>query len=165
MADACFTARATTREHVREAIEKLALPKNANGQFNHDAATNFNAAIPRVLKGTFNPINPGCGMSGLCTKASDLAKMATTSVATVKSVLDDAKAKALAESTPTNTVSPSITTRSDVQEEANRINLLHQAVIGAKEGATEAITNKVGSDITDDDPSSTWNWTTPCLHV
>jgi hypothetical protein len=63
-------------------------------------------------------------------------------------VLDDAAAKARAASTLTNTVSPSITTRSDAQE-ADRINLLNQAVIGAKDGAAEAITNKVGSDITD----------------
>ena len=149
MADACFTARATTRDHVREAVEKLALPKNSNGQFNHDAATNFKAAVARVLKSTFNPINPGCGMSGLCTKTSDLAKITTTSVATIQSVLNEAAAKARAASTLTHTVSPSITTRSDAQEEADRINLLNQAVIGAKEGAAEAITNKVGSDITD----------------
>jgi hypothetical protein len=104
MADACFKARATTRDHVSEAIEKLALPKNANGQFNHDAATNFKAAITRVLKSTFNLINPGCGMSGLCTKASDIAKITTTSVATIQSVLDDAAAQALAASTLLNTV-------------------------------------------------------------
>ena len=149
MADACFTARATTRDHVREAIEKLALPKNSNGQFNHDAATNFKAAVARVLRSTFNPINPGCGMSGLCTKSSDVAKITTTSVATIQSVLDEAAAKARAASTLTHTATPTISTRSDAQEEADRINLLNQAVIGAKEGAAEAITNKVGSDITD----------------
>jgi hypothetical protein len=102
-----------------------------------------------VLKSTFNPINPGCGISGLCTKASDLAKISTTSVATIQSVLDDAAAKARAASTHTHTVSPTITTLSDAQEEVVRINLLNQAVIGAKEGAAEAITNKVGSDIMD----------------
>jgi hypothetical protein len=88
-------------------------------------------------------------MSGLCTKASDLAKISTTSVATIQSVLDDAAAKARAASTNTHTVSPTITTLSDAQEEMVRINLLNQAVIGAKEGAAEAITNKVGSDIMD----------------
>ena len=149
MADACFTAWTTTRDHVCEAIAKLALPKNANGQFNDDVATNFKAAVARVLKSTFNPINPGCGMSGRCMKTSDVAKITTTSVATIQLVLDDVAAKARAASTLTNTVSPSITTRSDAQEEADRINLLNQVVIGAKEGATEAITNKVGSDITD----------------
>jgi hypothetical protein len=106
MADACFTARATTREHVRKAIKKLALSKNSNGQFNHDVATNFKAAVIRVLKSTFNPINPGCGMSGLCTKASTIAKIKTTSVATIQSALNDATANALATSTPTNTAPP-----------------------------------------------------------
>eukprot|EP00804_Cyclotella_cryptica_P010972 CCRYP_016689-RA/>CCRYP_016689-RA protein AED:0.31 eAED:0.36 QI:0/0/0/1/1/1/5/0/1039 len=35
------------------------------------------------------------------------------------------------------------------QGEADRINMINQAVVGANEGATEAITEKVGSDITD----------------
>ena len=46
------------------------------------------------------------------------------------------------------TVAPSITERSDAHDEADRINLLNQAVIGAKEGFVEAITNKVGAEIT-----------------
>ena len=35
MADACFTARATTCEHVRSSITKLTLLTNASGQYNH----------------------------------------------------------------------------------------------------------------------------------
>eukprot|EP00956_Cyclotella_meneghiniana_P040226 scaffold189832_cov70-Cyclotella_meneghiniana.AAC.1 len=42
-----------------------------------------------------------------------------------------------------------IDTRADAQDEADRRNYAIQAAIGAKEGAAEAITNKVGSDITD----------------
>ena len=36
-----------------------------------------------------------------------------------------------------------------MQDEADRLNLINQAVIGAKEGTVEAITAKVGSNITD----------------
>ncbi len=36
----------------------------------------------------------------------------------------------------------------DAQEEANRLNVINQSVIGAKEGAVEAITKLVGSNIT-----------------
>jgi hypothetical protein len=39
--------------------------------------------------------------------------------------------------------------RADAQEEANCLNVINQSVIGAKEGAVEAITELVGSDITD----------------
>ena len=41
MADACFTARATTRDHVKAAITKLALPRNSSNQYTHDAITTF----------------------------------------------------------------------------------------------------------------------------
>ena len=44
---------------------------------------------------------------------------------------------------------PAITTRADAQDEADRRNYAIQAAIGAKQGAADAITNKVGTDITD----------------
>ena len=50
MADACFTARASTREHVRSSIAKLTLLTNASGQYNHDHATTFIAGIHRILR-------------------------------------------------------------------------------------------------------------------
>ena len=106
MADAVFTARAATRDLVKEGIERLALPKNSNGQFNHDATTTFKAGCIRVLKGTYNPINPGCGMSGLAVKMSDLSKITTTTVATVQSILADSKAKADADNAANGTNNP-----------------------------------------------------------
>jgi hypothetical protein len=44
---------------------------------------------------------------------------------------------------------PIITTQAEAQEEANQLNVINQLVIGAKEGAIEAITKLVGSNITD----------------
>jgi hypothetical protein len=46
------------------------------------------------------------------------------------------------------TVLPIITTQAEAQEEADRLNVINQLVIGAKEGAVEANTKLVGSNIT-----------------
>ena len=64
MADAAFTARATTKAHVAAEIGKLRLP-TTNGQYTHDAATQFTLGVNRVLKSTFNPSEPGQGMARL----------------------------------------------------------------------------------------------------
>ena len=45
------------------------------------------------------------------------------------------------------TVLPTITAQVEAQEEADYLNVINQAVIGAKEGATDAITKLVGSNI------------------
>ncbi len=47
------------------------------------------------------------------------------------------------------TILPIITTRAKAQEEADQLNVINQSVTGAKEGAIEAITKLVGSNITD----------------
>jgi hypothetical protein len=91
-------------EHlVRDGAEKLDLPKNSNGLYNHNGATNFKATSISVLKGTYNPIDAGCGMAGLARKPSKLSKTTTTTVATAQSVLNEAKriAKVATNSTDT----------------------------------------------------------------
>jgi hypothetical protein len=58
--------------------------------------------------------------------------------------------KADQDSANTNTVVlPVITKRIEAQEEADRLNVINSSVIGAKEGVTEGVTLKVGSNITD----------------
>ena len=94
MADAAFTARATTKAHVVAEISKLRLP-TVNGQDTHDTATQRASSNPNV------------------------------------------------------TVPPAITTRPDAIDAADRVNNLTQSVIGAKEGATEAVTAKVRARVTD----------------
>ncbi len=69
---------------------------------------------------------------------------------TAGSVIKKAKQNAEVLSILTSkTVLPIITTQAEAQEEANRLNVINQSVIGAKEGAVEAITKLVGSNITD----------------
>ncbi len=46
------------------------------------------------------------------------------------------------------TVLPTFTTRSEAQKEADRLNIINQSVISAKEGVVEAVSKLVGSDIT-----------------
>ena len=45
------------------------------------------------------------------------------------------------------TVLPTITAQAEAQVEANQLNVINQAVIGAKEGAVETITKLAGSNI------------------
>jgi hypothetical protein len=122
MADACFMARATTREHVHASIAKLALPTNAGGQYNHEDATTFITRIQRTLREIYNPGNPGNGMVKLCIATNAIARITSTSVATATTVLDEARriaAAASAASTSGTIIAPAIDSHSDVQDEAD----------------------------------------------
>ena len=146
MSDACYTARATTTAQVAASIASLTLP-TTNGQYTHDAAAMFVVGLQRVLKMTYNPSEPGCGMEMLLQSSTDgvnpsaLSPLKSTDVATIATVIP-----ASAEDTEGN--GPLITTRADAMDAADRQHQLTQAVIGAKEGATAAITSKVGARVT-----------------
>ena len=59
------------------------------------------------------------------------------------------KEKAEVATTSAKTVTPEIMSCADTQEEADPQNMFTQAVLGAKEGITEGITDIVDSNITD----------------
>ena len=151
MADACYTARATTKQQVLDGIEKLTLLKNENGQYTHDAILLLQKGITRVLISQFNPSDPGNGMKKLLDDGDNLlTKVKATDAVTAGAVLQASKAKADQKTTTTGvTVAPVFVKRIEAQEEADRLNVINQSVIGAKEGVTEGVTLKVGSDITD----------------
>jgi hypothetical protein len=46
------------------------------------------------------------------------------------------------------TITPTITSQSEAQEEADRLTVINKSVIGAKEGIVEAVMKLVGSNIT-----------------
>ncbi len=72
-----------------------------------------------------------------------------TNAITANSVLKAAKAKANAAlKASSTTITPTITSQLEAQEEADCLNMINQLVIGAKEGVVEAVTKLVGSDIT-----------------
>ena len=75
MAEACYTARATTKQHVLAGIEKLTLLKNENGQYTHDAILLLQKGITRVLISQFNPSDPGNGIKKLLDDGDNLLTM------------------------------------------------------------------------------------------
>ena len=62
MAEACYTARATTKQQVLNGINKLTLQTNKHGQYTHDAILLIQNGIKHVLISQFNPSDPGKGM-------------------------------------------------------------------------------------------------------
>jgi len=157
MSDACFTARATTKAHVTAAIGDINLAV-VNGQYSHDAIAQFIVAVKRVLKSTYNPAEPGCGMEMLLRSSTDTANpskisaIKSTDVATIATIIRDSSADAKAAKAASGIDEPdepTIVTRADAMDAADRANQMTQAVIGAKEGTAAAITAKVGERVTD----------------
>jgi ribosomal protein L7/L12 len=106
--------------------------------------------IRRVLISQFNPSDPGKGMEKLLNDSNNLLTLVKSiDVITVSYIIKKAKNRAdeLTASTG-KTVLPSITSRAEAQEEADRLNVINQSVIGAKEGVIKAITKLVGSNVT-----------------
>jgi hypothetical protein len=117
----------------------------------HDAILFLQNGIRCVLVSQFNPSNPGKGMAKLLKDGSNLLTIVkSTDPITANLVLKAAKHKADAASkAASTTIAPAITLRSEAQEEADRLNVINQSVIGAKEGVVEAVAKLVGSNITD----------------
>jgi hypothetical protein len=73
----------------------------------------------------------------------------STDAITANSVLKAAKTTVDAASkAASTTITPTITSQSKAQEEANRLNVINQSAIGVKEGVVEAVAKLVGRDIT-----------------
>jgi hypothetical protein len=150
MAEACYTARATTKQQVIEGIGKLALQTNEHGQYMHDAILLLQKGIRCILVSQFNPSNLGKGMEKLLKDGTNLlTNVKSTDAIMANSVLKAAKARAdTALKASSTTITPTITSQLEAQEEADCLNVINQLVIGAKEGVVEAVTKLVGSDIT-----------------
>jgi hypothetical protein len=149
MAEACYTARATTKQQVLDGVNKLTLQTNEHGQYTHDAIGLLKKGIWRVLISQFNPSNPGKGMEKLLNYGNNLLTLVkSTDGITASYVVKEAKNRAdeLTAST-SKTILPSITSRVEAQEEANQLNVINQSVIGTKEGMVKAITKLVGSNV------------------
>ncbi len=117
----------------------------------HDAILLLQKGFRRILQSQFNPRDPGKGMEKLLdTGDNRLTLVKSTNAITAGSVIKKAKQNDKVLSILTGkTVLPIITTQVEAQEEANQLNIINQSVIGAKEGAVEAITKLVDSNITD----------------
>jgi hypothetical protein len=150
MAEACYTARATMKQQVLNRINKLTLQTNKHGQYTHDVILLLQKGVQRVLISQFNPSDPGNGMVKLLDNGTNiLTQVKSTNAITAGSVLKLAKKQADELTTTTGkTIFPTFTTQTEAQEEADRLNVINQSVIGAKEGVVKALTKLVGSDIT-----------------
>ena len=156
MAEAAYTARVTTKDHVAAEVTKLHL-STTNGQFTHDAASQFVLGLNRVLQGTFNP-SSGQGMSKLLRSSTDptnpsaISAIKTTDFATITTILKasvrEARENQRTSATPDVHIPPAIEGRADAIDAADRENILNQLVIGAKEGITDAVNTKVDTRVT-----------------
>ncbi len=111
MAEACYTARATTKQQVINGIGKLALQTKKHGQYMHDAILLLQKGIRRILVSQFNPSNPGKGMAKLLEDGTNLlTKVKLTNTIKADLVLKAAKARADAASKESSTmITPTIT--------------------------------------------------------
>jgi hypothetical protein len=111
MAEACYTARAMTKQQVLDGVNKSTLQTNEHGHYTHDAILLLQKGIRRVLISQFNPSNPGKGMEKLLNDGNNLLTLVKSTDAIIASyVITKAKNKAddLTVSTG-KTVLPSIT--------------------------------------------------------
>jgi hypothetical protein len=149
MAEACYTARATTKQQVLNGVNKLTLQTNKHGQYTHDAILLLQKGIRRVLISQFNPSNPSKGMEKLLNDGNNLLTLVKSTDAIIASyIIKKAKNRADKFTASTSkTILPSITSQAEAQEKADQLNVINQLVIGAKEGVVEAITKLVGSNV------------------
>jgi hypothetical protein len=107
MAEACYTARATTKQQVLDGINKLTLQTNKHGQYTHNAFLLIQKGIQRVLVSQFNPSDPGKGMVKLLDNGNNiLTRVQSTNSIMAGSVLKLAKKQADELSTTTRKTSP-----------------------------------------------------------
>jgi hypothetical protein len=111
MEEACYMARATTKQRVLDCVNKLTLQTNEHGQYMHDAILLLQKSIRRVLISQFNPSNPGKGMEKLLDDGNNLLTLVkSTDVIAAVSVIKAAKKRADKLTALTRkTVLPSIT--------------------------------------------------------
>ena len=112
MAEACYTARATTKQQVLDRISKLTLQSNKHGQYTHDAILLIQKGIRCVLVSQFDPSDPGKGMVKHLNNGDNiLTRVQSTNAITAVSVLKSAKKRADELSATTGkTVLPTFTT-------------------------------------------------------
>jgi hypothetical protein len=148
--EACYTAVAMTKQQVLDGVNKLTLQTIEHGQYMHDGIQLLQKGIWCVLISQFNPSNPGKGMEKLFNDGNILLMLVkSTDTILAGSIIKAAEKRAdKLTATTGKIILPSFTAQAEAQEEANRLNVINQLVIDAKEGVVEAITKLVGSDVT-----------------
>jgi hypothetical protein len=92
MVEACYTARATTKQQVLNSVNKLTLQINKHGQYMHDAILLLQKGIRRVLISLFfNPSDPGKGMEKLLDDGNNLLTLVKSTDAITASYIKKGK--------------------------------------------------------------------------
>ncbi len=92
MAEACYTARATTKQQVFDGVNKLTLQTNEHGQYTHDAILLLQKGIRRVLINQFDTNNPGKGLEKLLDGGNNLLTLVkSTDTITASYLIKEAK--------------------------------------------------------------------------
>jgi hypothetical protein len=95
MAEACYTARAKTKQQVLNGVNKLNLQTNKHGQYMHDAILLFKKDIWHALISQFNPSNLGKGIEKLLNDGNNLLTLVkSTDAITASYVVKEAKNRA-----------------------------------------------------------------------
>lgn len=139
-----FTARGVVCKQIEEAA--VGLPFDNTDGYTLAEFEKLMRGLKGVLEKQFNP-NGGGGMGDLMLENGDLVDIVSTEHHTAESVMaaDEAAAKAKNKDDP----KLSFPERSDAIEEANRLNLYVQVVLGAKEGACKVLEKLLGTAVTD----------------
>jgi hypothetical protein len=72
MVEACYMARATTKQQILKGANTLTLQTNEHGQYMHDAILLLQKGIRHVLISQSNPSIPGKGMEKLHNDGNNL---------------------------------------------------------------------------------------------
>ena len=91
MAEARYTARATTKQQVLNKINILTLQTNEHKQYTHGAILLFQKDVQRVLVSQFNPSHPGKGMVKLLNNNNILTGVKSADAIMPGSVINTAK--------------------------------------------------------------------------
>jgi hypothetical protein len=95
MAEACYTARATTKEQVLDRVNKLTLQTNEHGQYMHNAILLLQKGIRCVLISQLNPSNLGKGIEKLLNDGNNLLTLVKSTYAiTASYIIKKAKNRA-----------------------------------------------------------------------
>lgn len=153
MADAIYAARSATRDQTALVLSKIKLAKTENGRATQDGIHAWITNVRNAVGEVYNSIDPTHGMSGLLDAGTIMAAIRSTDHADRQKIFEDS-VRLAAENNANQTDNrtdwtadfPSLTAG---QDEANRINIGHQAAIGAKEAIRNAFVDQFGTDTTD----------------
>jgi hypothetical protein len=146
-----FKVRDESRVRVYKAISALPFKKNESGNYTYQDAQIFHKQVVREFGRQYNEFTTN-GMEGLTSSDPNNKLLALKSNRAIKwqDVIKTSKAAATAKKLKSGKDEvPDIDNTADAREEADRQNTTRLSAIGCKEGAIDAIKEKIGSAITD----------------